>query len=50
MLKTTGGAQKEDWQAKLPPEERRKAGPYVVYECYQKIPAIPARNPVPLRP
>ena len=33
----------------MPPEERRKAGPYVVYECYQKIPCNPCEKSCPFK-
>lgn len=47
MLKSAGIAQKSDWEKKLPSEERRKAGPYVVFECYQEIPCNPCEAACP---
>lgn len=47
MLKAAGVANKCDWEAKLPTEERRKAGPYVVIECYQEIPCNPCEGACP---
>lgn len=47
MLKAAGVAQKNDWQAKLPAEHRRAAGPYVVIECYQEIPCNPCEAACP---
>lgn len=47
MLKSTGVAQRKDWEGKLPDQGRRKAGPYVVYECYQEIPCNPCEASCP---
>jgi|SRR5690554_5630387 len=47
MLKMTGIAQRADWQAKLPSQERRQAGPYAVFECYQEIPCNPCERACP---
>ncbi|MDD2282868.1 MAG: 4Fe-4S binding protein [Eubacteriales bacterium] len=47
MLKSSGIAQKSDWEAKLPDVNRRKSGPYVVIECYQKIPCNPCEGACP---
>jgi Fe-S-cluster-containing hydrogenase component 2 len=47
MLKSSGIAQKGDWEAKLPQAERRKSGPYVVFECYQQIPCNPCESACP---
>lgn len=47
MLKSSGVAQKCDWEAKLPDAQRRKAGPYVVIECYQEIPCNPCEGACP---
>lgn len=49
MLKTSGIAQRQDWEKKLPSQERRKAGPYVVYECYQEIPCNPCESSCPTK-
>lgn len=47
MLKSSGVAGNKDWEAKLPNKERRKAGPYVVIECYQEIPCNPCEGACP---
>lgn len=47
MLKSDGIAREEDWRRKLPDEKRRKAGPYVVIECYQQIPCNPCEKACP---
>lgn len=41
MLEQTGVPTKEDLARTLPPEERRRRGPYAVFECFQKIPCDP---------
>lgn len=47
MLKSTGIAEQKDWEEKVPETNRRKAGPYVVIECYQKIPCNPCEGSCP---
>ena len=47
MLKSTGIAAQKDWEGKLPEADRRKAGPYVVIECYQEIPCNPCEGACP---
>lgn len=47
MLKTAGIAKQSDWEAKLPTADRRKAGPYVIFECYQEIPCNPCEKACP---
>lgn len=47
MLKSSGIAQIQDWEAKLPDADRRKSGPYVVFECFQKIPCNPCEKACP---
>jgi len=49
MLKSSGIAKRADWESKLPNEIRRKAGPYVVYECYQQIPCNPCEKSCPAK-
>jgi Fe-S-cluster-containing hydrogenase component 2 len=41
MLEQTGVPTNEDLARTLPTEERRKKGPYAVFECFQKIPCDP---------
>lgn len=41
MLEKTGIATKEMFEERLPSMERRKKGPYVVMECYERIPCDP---------
>lgn len=41
MLATTGIPDKENIEARRPPEERLKKGPVVMIECFQKIPCNP---------
>lgn len=41
MLEQTGIPSKEDLARTLPSEERRKKGPYAVFECFQRIPCDP---------
>ncbi|MTI95570.1 MAG: 4Fe-4S ferredoxin [Firmicutes bacterium] len=47
MLKATGVAGPKDWEAKLPDSQRRKQGPYVVFECFQEIPCNPCEQACP---
>jgi len=49
MLKSAGIAQETDWEVKLPDVQRRKSGPYVVYECYQEIPCNPCEKSCPTK-
>jgi Fe-S-cluster-containing hydrogenase component 2 len=41
MLEKTGVVSLETVEKNLPSEERRKKGPYVVIECFQRIPCNP---------
>ncbi|NPV71068.1 MAG: 4Fe-4S binding protein [Firmicutes bacterium] len=41
MLEETGVPTRVDLSKTLPPEERRKKGPYAVFECFQEIPCDP---------
>lgn len=41
MLRTCGIPTSEDIASRMPPEERRKKGPVVMIECFQKIPCNP---------
>ncbi|MCR4397553.1 MAG: 4Fe-4S binding protein [Firmicutes bacterium] len=41
MLERTGVPTEEDLAKVIPPEERRKRGPYAVFECFQRIPCDP---------
>jgi Fe-S-cluster-containing hydrogenase component 2 len=41
MFKKTGIATLEMIKEKFPTEERRKKGPYAVFECFQEIPCNP---------
>lgn len=44
MFKKTGVATAEMIQAIMPSEERRKKGPYAIFECFQKIPCNPCHT------
>ncbi len=41
MLEETGVPTRLDLSTTLPPEERRRKGPYAVFECFQRIPCDP---------
>lgn len=44
MLEQDGIVTLESFEKLLPSEDRRKAGPYVIMECFQKIPCNPCRS------
>ncbi|MDI3480948.1 MAG: hypothetical protein PWQ97_603 [Tepidanaerobacteraceae bacterium] len=41
MLKTCGIPTEEELASRIPPKDRRKKGPVVMIECFQKIPCNP---------
>ncbi len=47
MLARTGIATKEMFEGRLPSQERRRKGPYVVMECYEEIPCNPCVTSCP---
>ena len=47
MLRQNGVPSMKDLQAILPPLERRKEKPYVVIECFQRIPCDPCYKSCP---
>ncbi len=47
MLKIDGVPQLKDIEKILPPEEIRESKPYVVIECFQKIPCDPCHSACP---